>query len=202
MKHVPPVWDRIYRENVWNGVESRSGPGSGTAATTKLVPLLQDVIARYSVTSVLDVACGDGWWMPDLGVPYIGIDPSEEAIRLHRERHPERTLHVADVREWDRPADLVILRDVVQHQTLPDSLEIVRAAWSLGRLLFASTYPQGRNVGCDPGALIRGWAYDANLEDPPFSLPDPDEIHPDGYDYSVPGRLRDPGKWIGLWTTS
>ena len=73
------VWGRIYTENIWHGVESLSGPGSGSAATRHVAPAIVSLVERYGITSVLDVGCGDGFWMPDLP-GYIGLDVSPVAI--------------------------------------------------------------------------------------------------------------------------
>ena len=112
MKQDP--WEYIYEHDVWNGVESLSGPGSGTAATAPMVEELQTVVRSIDIRTVLDVACGDGYWMPDLGVAYVGIDVSAKAIARARQHHPHRTYIHGDFLTTDVRGDLIIMRDVLQ----------------------------------------------------------------------------------------
>jgi SAM-dependent methyltransferase len=193
------AFDRIYRADIWQGSAygSRSGPGSGTAATAHVGPAIVELIERHDIRSVLDVGCGDSAWMPDLP-HYVGIDPSREAVRLARERHPERHYLVGDIRKLRLLADLVILRDVVQHLTLKDGVELVKAARAAGNWVLASTYRGGANVGCNERQLLRGWAYDCDLERQPFGLSVPLEVVPDGYAWEG-DSVRDERKVLGLW---
>jgi SAM-dependent methyltransferase len=191
------VWGTIYERNVWAGSESLSGPGSGSAATRHVGPAIVSLVERYGITSVLDVGCGDAFWLPELP-GYVGLDVSHVALERARLRHPERRYHLGDIRDMDVSADLVILRDVVQHLELAPGVGLVRAARGRGRYLLASTYRGGANVGCSQGALLRGWAYDNDLEAEPFSLGEPIEVIPDGYAYDG-DAVRDPRKVLALW---
>jgi len=155
------------------------------------------LVERHGFTSVLDAACGDGFWMPDLP-GYTGIDRSEWAVERSRALHPDRSYFVADIRDMESSFDLVILRDVVQHLTLEDGLQVVAAARRVGRFLLASSYRGGQNTGCDPARLMRGWAYDNDLEVAPFHLGPPLEAIPDGYAYEG-DSVRDERKVLGLW---
>lgn len=184
------VFDDIYRENRWNGIESRSGPGSGTEATEAVVTELQALVAELGIGSVLDAACGDSFWMPDLP-GYVGIDVAPEAIRLARERHPARAYLVGNIVEMWLPAfDLVIFRDVVQHLPLDVGVAAIAALRASGsRWLLASSFVGGQNVDIEAGD-----AYAPDLTAPPFSIGEPDRLIFDGY----PGT-RDPRKHLGLW---
>jgi SAM-dependent methyltransferase len=112
---VVTVFSDIYRMNAWQGDESLSGPGSGSTATAHLAADIVAMVAELDIRSVLDVACGDGYWMPDLP-GYTGIDVAPEAIELARARHPERRYLVGSAATVRLPrADLVIFRDALQH---------------------------------------------------------------------------------------
>ena len=80
------VFEDIYRINAWNGVESKSGPGSGPVATAHVAAAIVELVDELGARSVLDAACGDGYWMPDLP-GYTGIDIAPEAIRIAQRRH-------------------------------------------------------------------------------------------------------------------
>lgn len=188
----------IYRRNAWNGVESLSGPGSGEAATVQLRTAIVELVAELGVRTVLDVACGDGYWMPDLP-GYTGIDVAPEAIAAAQSRHPERRYLVGNVSTIRLPrADLVIFRDALQHLSLRDGLAALEAIRETRpRWLLASTYVGGENVD-----VITGDAYSPDLEAAPFSFGRPDRLIFDGHHYHEHGtdEVRDPRKHLGLWT--
>lgn len=190
------TFDAIYRDNRWNGVESMSGPGSGAAATNRVRSALVELAAELRVESVLDVGCGDGWWMPDLP-GYVGVDVSEEAIAAARRNHPERLYLAGTLHDgWGLPAfDLVIVRDALQHLPWQDGLDLLRAIRATrSRFLLASTYLGGLNVPIEPGDC-----YDVNLTAPPFDMPEPIRLIFDGYSYHETEEVRDVRKHLGLW---
>jgi hypothetical protein len=57
------VFEKIYRENLWGDAESRSGSGSGLAATEKFRKGLMDAIRRLDVHTIVDAPCGDYYWL-------------------------------------------------------------------------------------------------------------------------------------------
>lgn len=186
------VFDRIYQGNEWNGEESRSGPGSGRAATRRVAPELVELARDLRVESVLDVGCGDGFWMPDLP-GYVGYDWSVEAIRLARQNHPDRT-YVTDL-PLGRYFDMVILRDAIQHLSYREGRRLLRNAWTAAdKVLVASTYVDGWNVDIEPGSF-----YSPDLTKPPFSMPRPHRLIFDGYHYHESDEQRDPAKHLGVW---
>jgi SAM-dependent methyltransferase len=188
------TFSRIYRENEWNGVETRSGPGSGSAATTRLRQVLLELVAELGITSVVDAACGEGFWQPDLP-GYVGLDVAPEAIEVARATHPEREYRVQDVAQGCPRADLVICRDALQHLSLRDAQAVLAAIRASGSTyLLASTYVCGENV-----RIATGGFYSPNLEAPPFAMPPAARRYHDGYDYSEGTSLRDPSKMLGLW---
>lgn len=161
------VFDRIYQEDRWHGGPSRSGPGSGDQEIAELAPTLAEMIAELGVTSVLDIGCGEGYWMPDLP-GYVGIDVSEEALRVARERHPDR-----DYRHDDGPypgVDAAICRTVIQHLSYVSGLSILERVRTANiRYFIATTYPNGHNQDLSDG----NEGYWVNMRQPPFSLREP-----------------------------
>jgi SAM-dependent methyltransferase len=191
---VTDVFDRIYRTNAWQGVESRSGPGSGSSATARVAGEIVRLVDELGVTSVLDIGCGDGYWMPDLP-GYVGVDISAEAIALARTRHPGRTyIHQPRLQRFDG-YDLVITRDAIQHLPLAEGVRLVQVVQrSLARWLLASTFIGGSNVD-----VAAGDAYSPDLTVPPFALGAPELLIFDGWGYEDGSLVRDPRKHLGLW---
>lgn len=187
------TFDVIYAGNLWNGDESRSGPGSGTVATRGLLDELRFVAELTAVTSVLDVGCGDGFWMPDLP-GYVGFDVSGVALELARERHPEREYTSV----WPaRAFDLVIVRDVIQHLSLAEGVALLDRVRGSAKYLLASTYRGGLNID-----IPTGGSYSPDLQAEPFGLPDPVYWIFDGHHYHETPEVRDPTKFLGLWVAN
>lgn len=196
MAELGELFDQVYRANAWNGIETRSGPGSGPAATEMLRLDLLVLVEELGVGSVLDVGCGEGTWQPELP-GYLGLDVSVEAIAAAQRAHPDRRYAVWNPESPLPPrADLVLCRDAIQHLSLEDGRALLDAIISSGaRWMLASTYRGGMNRPIESGAD----AYAPDLTAPPFSLPAPARLISDGYDYAQAGMLRDRTKYLGLW---
>lgn len=195
------VFDRIYARNVWNGRVSLSGPGSDPNATKMLAGVLSALASELEIESFVNAGCGDDLWTPALP-GYVGIDGVGLAIARARRRHPERTYLVGDIRESVPRGNLVLLRDVVQHLPLEDGVRILsRIRESGSSWLLASTYsgPSPRHPGRVNADVAPGDYYCPDLTAPPFDLPEPERVYPDGFDYDDPTRIADPSKWLGLW---
>ena len=68
-------WSLFNQQRKENGdLESASGPGSSTSFTHVTRDYLQDVIERYSVRSIVDVACGDWNWMGQIDLAALGVE--------------------------------------------------------------------------------------------------------------------------------
>jgi len=65
------IWSQIYKENIWNGTETLSGPGSNEVSTRIAARDIVHIVSRYGIRNVLDAACGEGSWMPTLP-GYVG----------------------------------------------------------------------------------------------------------------------------------
>lgn len=194
------AFDEIYRRNLWSGRETRSGPGSSSAATRRLAEWVVDLCDREIfdvVETVVDVPCGEGHWFPELPArSYVGIDVVPAAVEAARQLHPDRPYFVADARTHRLPdCDLVFSRDFMQHLPIGDGvlfLDNVRRCDPT--FLLASSYTDGDNARGPQSAYH---AYRVNLEVEPFGLGPPNEFIEDGY--GEDGTLLDEGKIMGLW---
>jgi len=196
MAELGAVFDRIYRENAWAGEESRSGPGSGRAATAWTAIAVRMMAVAVGAHTVVDMACGDGYWQPELP-GYVGLDVSAEAIARARELHPERTFRVFDPAIHRVPrGDLVLCRDAIHHLPAEEGHRLLGAIRASGTpWLLATTY-----VGGELGLRIApGEAYSPDLEHPQWGLGPALLLVRDGWDYEVGSHVRDARKMLGLW---
>jgi SAM-dependent methyltransferase len=117
------VFTAIYEAGQWH---NGSGSGSQPANTGDYRDFLAKYIHENELTSAVDVGCGDwkfSWlvtWPEDFA--YLGIDVVEQIIRINRHDWTDWGVAdiqfmAADVMAMDElpPADLVIVKDVIQH---------------------------------------------------------------------------------------
>src|SRR4051812_23723440 len=77
------TFTEIYRSNAWDGTDSVSGRGSDASQTARLVTELPGVLRDLRVTSLLDIPCGDFFWMKQVdlaGIQYTGADIVPELV--------------------------------------------------------------------------------------------------------------------------
>ena len=123
---------KVYVGNLWRGESSRSGPGSEGAFAEQKIDLLQDLIERHGVRSILDIGCGDFFWMQRIAGAvdrYHGIDVVEPLIERNRERFASKSVTfecvdlTADGARSEvegEPFDLVVCFDVIGHLLNPE----------------------------------------------------------------------------------
>ena len=85
------VFSKIYKNDLFNSFvsnkESKSGPGSNLEQTAEIMVKIPELIKKYTITSILDLPCGDFYWMSkvDLAdIEYIGGDIVSEIIKNNR----------------------------------------------------------------------------------------------------------------------
>ena len=173
---VAQVFEKIYRENIWQSQETKSGLGSTLEATSVLRDALPAVLADLEVRSLLDLPCGDFHWMRhvELGLDrYIGADIVADLVVSLQEEFGDARRRFMRLDLCNDPlptVDVILCRDVFLHLAtdyIVASLKNVRAARP--RYLMASTYPDTRfNVN-----IQTGMARPVNLCLPPIGLPTP-----------------------------
>jgi SAM-dependent methyltransferase len=190
------TFTRKFHKHVAQDMESASGPGSDLVQTEAVRRLLPPLLKELRCTSLLDVPCGDFYWMRlvEMNVDYIGADVVDELIQQNHSAYgsDRRTFMQRDLLHDALPrADVVLCRDCLVHFSNKD---VVRALANIRRsgatYLLTTTF-----VGRDRNDEIPTGKWRAvNLQRPPFDLPEPlrlfDEAHP-SVDFS--------DKHLGLW---
>jgi hypothetical protein len=190
------VFEEIFRENRWGDPESRSGLGSNLLFTETLRAELPRVIEEFGVRSMLDLPCGDFFWMQllALDLDYLGGDIVPQLVERNQrlfgdERHRFEELDI--VRDRLPTVDLVFCRDCLVHLSYADALRALGNVRRSGSTYLLTTTYFDRQSNRD---IRTGDWRTLNLRLPPFGLPPPLRL----IDEQAPQEgFRD--KALGLW---
>ncbi|MFD7666832.1 class I SAM-dependent methyltransferase [Streptomyces sp. NPDC059788] len=216
------IFGELYADDAWKlfpGGDgrsenlSRSGSGSDLVQTAALRQELPALLAQLGVHSLLDIPCGDLYWMSqvELGVDsYLGADVVPEVVEQNQRKfaRADRGFRVLDITRSRLPqVDMVFSRDCLVHFSNADvraALDNIRRS---GSTYFATTTFTGR-VGNAADIETGGWRS-LNLCRAPFSLPAPlhliDERCTEVYVSEEGGaevEQRFTDKSIGVWRTA
>lgn len=191
----------VYEKNAWGSPESRSGAGSTLASTEHIRRELPDLFRRFNISSMLDIPCGDFNWMShlmDRSVKYIGADIVEEIVSENIKNHPKIDFRVLDVVTADLPrVDLILCRDCFIHFPLSlirTALKNIRRSDSKFFLTTNYLWRSSANSDIPLGKFTR-----VNLQMPPFGLPQPREIIPEGNSEWDPFIGKQYDRTLSLW---
>lgn len=117
----------VYETNFWNGKNSRSGTGSEGIFADQKKKLIVELIDKKATRSLLDLGCGDFYWMKDIANlvdKYHGVDVVENVIIENQQRYSTQNIsfQCLDLSQASAQAnlkqqtyDLVICFDVIGH---------------------------------------------------------------------------------------
>lgn len=180
------IFSELYENDAWklflggdgeSKPVSRSGSGSDLTQTTALRRELPGLISRLGVRSLLDMPCGDFYWMSkvELGVDsYLGADVVPEVVEQNKRNYqgPGRDFLVLDITQSQIPqVDMVFSRDCLVHFSDADIRGALANIKRSGSTYFAATTFADR-PGNAADIETGGWRT-LNLCRAPFSLPAP-----------------------------
>lgn len=198
------IFTEIYKTNGWRSKESVSGNGSTLAATARVRELLPALFKSLDVRSVLDIPCGDFYWLYKMWLDaqrnnelppflkYIGGDIVPDLVASNRERFLGFEFQVLDASYSRLPkVDLILCRDMLGHLPNRDgALAIKNFRKSGSSWLLATTFPHSHNGNVD---IRAGEWRPLDLSDIRFGLGKPLRVFSEG----VTGKWS--GKSLGLW---
>lgn len=167
----------IYTDNIWGGIESRSGTGSDLKQTQEIRRQLPTLIDELDIQTMLDAPCGDLFWMQtmQLGVKkYIGVDIVESLIENNRHEFGDeiREFLCLNLAQDELPSvDLIFCRDCLVHLNFKDLQNVLDNFKRSGsRYLLTTTFPE-RDTNID--LLGKNIWRALNLQEAPFNFPAP-----------------------------
>ena len=199
---VKETFRQIHRSNHWSGNQSVSGIGSDPEQTRTIQEALPKVFEQYDIKSMLDLPCGDFNWMQNVTPHlehYTGTDIVPELVKKNQQRFADsrHTFLELDILSDAPPtADLLFCRDLLVHFSFED---ITKALENINKsdipYLMTTTFTQCRE---NQDITTGDWRI-INLQQPPFSLPDPLELI---NEQCTEGQGTYADKSLGLWEIS
>jgi len=196
-KEAREVFTAIYTSNMWNSVETVSGPGSELRHTCELRNELRQLLENLKVSSITDCGCGDFNWMKEVvneQMIYHGIDVVQELEQQNTTRYgsESRMFFTGDLSTClIVHSDVLICRDVLVHLTNAQIEKVLRNFYLSGcRWLLITSFNNSKNTN----SHIGDWRP-INLELEPFSLPSPVRIIRD----QTAGNKSGIAKGLYLW---
>lgn len=168
----------IFTTNYWQGEQSVSGKGSDITQTQTLIEEVEKLLKTYQIKTVLDIPCGDFYWMQKVDlttVHYVGADIVEPLIAKNKERYSREgkniDFQVLDITQDTLPkVDLILCRDCFIHLSYAHIQQALKnIQQSNSTYLLATTYT---NYSLNYNVPSTSWRP-LNLQKSPFNFPIP-----------------------------
>ena len=148
------LFSRIYHDNLWGGEKGEyySGPGSDDHVGVEYAKAIRNYIVQHNIKSVVDIGCGDfriaKQFVTD-DIHYIGIDVVPDLIEANQKLFGNANIEfkcLDATREELPPADLCLVRQVLQHLSNAHITEILEKCKKYEHLLVSEHILVGGNV--------------------------------------------------------
>jgi hypothetical protein len=169
------VFTEIRRQKRWGDGDSVSGTGSDLQQTSVIRNELPALCRRLSIDSMLDIPCGDFYWMRQVdlsGIDYRGADIVPDLIDENRQ-YENANVHFSNlnlIRDPLPKVDLIFCRDCLVHLSFADAISALNNIVVSGATYLLTTTFTGRDKNKN---IVTGDWRTLNLERSPFSLPTP-----------------------------
>lgn len=179
------IFTRIYSNDLFNKKAKQSdglsisGPGSGIYQTQEIIKKLPLILKKYMIKSVLDIPCGDFYWMEKVNlndVNYIGSDIVKSLIVNNQRKYSRDNINfkVLDIMNDDLPTvDLILCRDLFVHMTNKQINKGIQNILKSNSKYLLTTSFVSLNQNSDINS-VGNWRP-INLEIEPFNLLNPIE---------------------------
>lgn len=181
------VFTKIYQQDLFNTRSSndynvsKSGSGSDLEQTKELIEKLPVLFQKYKIQSILDLPCGDFFWMQKVdltGIQYTGGDIVADVVKSNNTKYASDSISFReiDIINDDLPkVDLILCRDLLVHLKNQQIIAALKNIKSSGSKYLLTTSFKNTTHNQDNGVI--GFWRTINLELEPFNWKDPiDEI--------------------------
>ncbi|EAY26952.1 class I SAM-dependent methyltransferase [Microscilla marina] len=190
---------QIFQTNHWQSQQTLSGRGSELEQTQTLIGALSHLLKKYTISSMLDLPCGDFHWMQHVTLSelqYIGADIVSQLILQNRQQYQKAGIEfrMLDITTDALPkVDLVLCRDCFIHLSYAHIRQaIANLKKSNSKYLLTTTYV---NYSLNYNVPSGSWRP-LNLQQAPFSFPEPIDLIKENC--SEEGKLYQ-DKSLGMW---
>jgi SAM-dependent methyltransferase len=155
-------YDEAYFAKWYRDPRTRVHTPQSVRRKVRMVVGVAEYFLRRKVRSVLDVGAGEGAWRAELrrlrpGIRYLGIDPSEYAVRRHGKRRNIRLGRFEDLPDLPLGRgryDLIVCADVLQYVPAP---ALTRGVQHIGTLLDGVTFLESYTTGDEMEGDLSDW---------------------------------------------
>lgn len=181
------VFTKIYQNDLFNARSgndknvSKSGSGSDREQTKEIIKNLPILFEKYQIKSVLDVPCGDFYWMQKVNledVNYIGGDIVAGVVESNNTRFSSDTISFREIdiiNDTLPKVDLILCRDLLVHLKNKQITAALKNIKKSGAKYLLTTSFKNTTNNQDNGII--GFWRTINLELTPFNMTNPiDEI--------------------------
>lgn len=187
----------IYEEKVW-GQESVSGNKVKPEVDSKVVEIINQVIHKYNIKTILDLGCGDWSIMSNVNLDnvdlYVGVDIVEDLINKNHDLFGSDKIQFKYQNaqlSFDGQFDLVICRDLITHYPNISAEKIINNTFESDfKYILMTTWEEGDN---SEEFTRYSNVRKLNFYSDPFNMPEPIEKF-----YEDESQL----KQLSLWTKS
>lgn len=177
--NVEQTFETVYRRNLWGGAEGEfySGRGSDPEVAAPYCRFVRKFIQERNIKTVVDLGCGDFRVGQNLLVPgtaYIGVDIVPHLIERNTRKFAGANVSfqvMNAIHDAPPPADLCLIRQVLQHLSNEQILAVLRNCSDFRYLLVSDhlALNEASEVNIDkthgPDTRTSGIRFDL----PPFS---------------------------------
>ncbi|HAJ75206.1 MAG TPA: hypothetical protein DCM64_02005 [Gammaproteobacteria bacterium] len=170
------IFNFIYENNKWGDGDTRSGRGSNFDRTRKLRDGLPEILKKLGVRSLLDIPCGDFFWMKeiDLGIEkYIGADIVASLIELNSRSYGSdlrQFMHLDLLHDSLPEADAILCKDCLVHMSFADAKQAIENIKTSGSKFLLTTHFPEFQFNVD---ILTGKHRPLNFCKAPFEWPAP-----------------------------
>jgi SAM-dependent methyltransferase len=175
---LPERFDLLHRLGIYHHPDSVSGAAATLEETAELRDALPWLVEERRVTSVLDIPCGDYYWMQyvELNVDYTGADVVPEIVEENQKRygaHQRRFVVLDATRDPLPKVDMILCRDLLIHLSNSDCRAALDNFIASGSRFLLTSHFASRTGNPD---IVSGDFRPINLCAPPFNVPQPLEV--------------------------